>query len=138
MRVSYGRRDWDAGQGLNGQIASHTLASSEERASTPATTPIVQTRKARWTPGSLSNRVGSPEGGRTVGFAFFRLQGACQLVFSLSNILPAPKPTSFRACPGIQFYLYMDPGSKSPRGLGDVRDDVCSVLPPMSCTSFRA
>ena len=23
----------------------------------------------------------------------------------------------------------MDPGSKSPRGLGDVRDDVCSVLP---------
>jgi len=32
--------------------------------------------------------------------------------------------TSFRAWPGIQFYLYMDPGSKSPRRLGDVRDDV--------------
>ena len=34
--------------------------------------------------------------------------------------------------------LEMDPGSKSPRELGDVRDDVCSVLRPMSYALFRA
>jgi len=31
--------------------------------------------------------------------------------------------------PESSSYPVMDPGSKSPRGLGDVRDDVCSVLP---------
>jgi len=50
----------------------------------------------------------------------------------------APPPRHSGLDPESGSYPVMDPGSKSPRGLGDVRDDVCSVLPPMSCTSFRA
>jgi len=33
---------------------------------------------------------------------------------------------------------FMDPGSMPPRRLGDVRDDVCLVLPASPVTSFRA
>ena len=42
---------------------------------------------------------------------------------------PSPKPRHSGLDPESRPYPFMDPGSMSPRGLGDVRDDVYSVLP---------
>jgi hypothetical protein len=41
---------------------------------------------------------------------------------------PSPKPRHSGLDPESRPYPVMDPGSMSPRRLGDVRDDVCSVL----------
>ena len=47
---------------------------------------------------------------------------------ALSQLATSP-PRHSGLAPESSSYPVMDPGSKSPRGLGDVRDDVCSALP---------
>ena len=55
-----------------------------------------------------------------------------------NNVLDRPAQRNIQIILKIMKALEMDPGSKSPRELGDVRDDVCSVLRPMSYALFRA
>ena len=49
---------------------------------------------------------------------------------------PSPKPRHSGLAPESSPYPGMDPGSMSPRELGDVRDDVCSVLLASVFTSY--
>ena len=48
---------------------------------------------------------------------------------SRNNHRPAPNPRHSGLDPESNPFPVMDPGSMSPRELGDVRDDVCSALP---------
>ena len=48
---------------------------------------------------------------------------------SRNNHRTAPNPRHSGLDPESSPFPVMDPGSMSPRGLGDVRDDVCSALP---------
>jgi len=48
---------------------------------------------------------------------------------SRNNHRPAPNPRHSGLDPESSPFPVMDPGSMSPRELGDVRDDVCSALP---------
>ena len=55
-----------------------------------------------------------------------------------NNVLDRPAQRNIQIILKIMKALEMDSGSKSPRELGDVRDDVYLVLRPMSYALFRA
>ena len=99
MRALCGRRDREIGKGLNGQSAllpySYTLSSSEARVATTVNKPV--------TPNPRQSGIASE---------------------SRSNHHPALNPRHSGFDPESSPYSVMDPGSMSPRKLGDVRDDV--------------